>query len=60
MRGPLSASGRLGNQGPREGSKTAQVVTILQRKNGVTLDKIMKTKEGSPRKDVQGRIANLD
>jgi hypothetical protein len=29
--------------GPREGSKTAQVVTMLQRKNGATLGEIMKT-----------------
>jgi phage protein D len=29
--------------GPREGSKTAQVVAMLQRKNGATLPEIMKT-----------------
>src|ERR1035437_4467982 len=29
--------------GPREGSKTAQVVAMLQRKNGATLSEIMKT-----------------
>jgi hypothetical protein len=29
--------------GPREGSKTAQVVAMLQRKNGATLAEIMAT-----------------
>ena len=29
--------------GPREGSKTAQVVAMLQRKNGATLSEVMKT-----------------
>jgi hypothetical protein len=29
------------SEGPREGSKTAQVVTMLQRKNGATLAEIM-------------------
>jgi hypothetical protein len=30
-------------EGPREGTKTAQVVAMLQRKNGATLAEIMKT-----------------
>ena len=30
------------SDGPREGSKTAQVVAMLQRKNGATLEEIMK------------------
>ena len=30
-------------EGAREGSKTAQVVTMLQRKNGATLSEIMET-----------------
>ncbi|MGA2270890.1 MAG: DUF3489 domain-containing protein [Bryobacteraceae bacterium] len=29
--------------GPREGSKTARVVAMLQRKNGATLSEVMKT-----------------
>jgi hypothetical protein len=35
-------------EGPREGSKTALVVAMLQRKNGATLAEIMKTMGTSP------------
>ena len=36
-----TAAKKLENAGPREGSKTAQVVAMLQRKNGATLAEIM-------------------
>jgi hypothetical protein len=42
--------------GPREGSKTAQVVAMLQRKNGATLDEIM-DKMGWQRHTVRGFMA---
>jgi len=42
--------------GPREGSKTAQVVTLLQRKNGATLVEIME-KMGWQRHTVRGFMA---
>ncbi|HXN49225.1 MAG TPA: DUF3489 domain-containing protein [Bryobacteraceae bacterium] len=42
--------------GPREGSKTAQVVAMLQRKNGATLAEIMKTM-GWLRHTVRGFVA---
>ena len=42
--------------GPREGSKTAQVVTMLQRKNGATLSEIME-KMGWQRHTVRGFMA---
>jgi hypothetical protein len=42
--------------GPREGSKTAQVVAMLQRKNGATLAEIM-TKMGWQRHTVRGFMA---
>jgi hypothetical protein len=42
--------------GPREGSKTAQVVALLQRKNGATLAEIM-TKMGWQKHTVRGFMA---
>jgi hypothetical protein len=42
--------------GPREGSKTAQVVAMLQRKNGATLEEIM-NKMGWQRHTVRGFMA---
>ncbi len=42
--------------GPREGSKTAQVVAMLQRKNGASIDEIMKTM-GWQRHTVRGFMA---
>ena len=42
--------------GPREGSKTAQVVTMLQRKNGATLAEIM-SKMGWQKHTVRGFMA---
>ena len=42
--------------GPREGSKTAQVVAMLQRKNGVTLAEIME-KMGWQKHTVRGFMA---
>jgi hypothetical protein len=42
--------------GPREGSKTAQVVAMLQRKNGATLPEIM-AKMGWQRHTVRGFMA---
>ena len=41
---------------PREGSKTAQVVTMLQRKNGATISEIME-KMGWQRHTVRGFMA---
>jgi len=42
--------------GPREGSKTAQVVALLQRKNGATLEEIM-DKMGWQKHTVRGFMA---
>jgi len=42
--------------GPREGSKTAQVVAMLQRKNGATLEEIM-SKMGWQKHTVRGFMA---
>src|ERR1051326_9541638 len=42
--------------GPREGSKTAQVVAMLQRKDGATLEEIMK-KMGWQKHTVRGFMA---
>jgi hypothetical protein len=44
------------NAGPREGSKTAQVVAMLQRKNGATLSEIME-KMGWLKHTVRGFMA---
>jgi hypothetical protein len=44
------------SEGPREGSKTAQVVAMLQRKDGATLEEIMK-KMGWQRHTVRGFMA---
>ena len=44
------------SSGPREGSKTAQVVALLQRKNGATLAEIME-KMGWQRHTVRGFMA---
>jgi predicted transcriptional regulator len=43
-------------EGPREGSKTAQVVALLQRKNGATLAEIM-DKMGWQKHTVRGFMA---
>ena len=43
-------------EGPREGSKTAQVVAMLQRKNGATLAEIME-KMGWQKHTVRGFMA---
>jgi hypothetical protein len=45
-----------GSAGPREGSKTAQVVAMLQRKNGATLEEIM-TQMGWQKHTVRGFMA---
>jgi hypothetical protein len=44
------------SEGPREGSKTAQVVAMLQRKNGATLAEIM-SKMGWQKHAVRGFMA---
>jgi hypothetical protein len=44
------------SEGPREGTKTAQVVALLQRKNGATLAEIME-KMGWQRHTVRGFMA---
>ena len=56
-----SAQGQEGredrlSEGPREGTKTAQVLALLQRKNGATLAEIME-KMGWPRHTVRGFMA---
>ena len=50
------AAKKAENAGPREGSKTAQVVAMLQRKNGATLVEIME-KMGWQRHTVRGFMA---
>jgi hypothetical protein len=40
---PKAKKAAKGSEGPRDGSKTAQVVAMLQRKNGVTISEIMET-----------------
>jgi hypothetical protein len=54
-KGKTAAKAR-GAAGPREGSKTAQVVAMLQRKNGATISEIMKTM-GWQRHTVRGFMA---
>jgi hypothetical protein len=50
------AANKEENAGPREGSKTAQVVAMLQRKNGATLVEIME-KMGWQKHTVRGFMA---
>lgn len=40
---PKAKKAVKGSDGPREGSKTAQVVAMLQRKSGATISEIMET-----------------
>src|ERR1039458_8726305 len=53
---PKKATKAPESAGPREGSKTAQVVAMLQRKNGATLAEIME-KMGWQRHTVRGFMA---
>jgi hypothetical protein len=53
---PKKAAAEKENAGPREGSKTAQVVAMLQRKNGATLTEIM-DKMGWQKHTVRGFMA---
>ncbi len=53
-KGKKTAKGK--DDGPREGSKTAQVIALLQRKNGATLVEIME-KMGWQRHTVRGFMA---
>jgi hypothetical protein len=50
------AAKKAESAGPREGSKTAQVVAMLQRKNGATLAEIME-KMGWQKHTVRGFMA---
>jgi hypothetical protein len=50
------AAKKAESTGPREGSKTAQVVAMLQRKNGATLEEIME-KMGWQKHTVRGFVA---
>ena len=53
---PRKAAKARESAGPREGSKTAQVVAMLQRKNGATLAEIME-KMGWQKHTVRGFMA---
>ena len=53
---PKKAAKAPESAGPREGSKTAQVVAMLQRKNGATLAEIME-KMGWQKHTVRGFMA---
>jgi hypothetical protein len=53
---PKKAAKAPESAGPREGSKTAQVLAMLQRKNGATLAEIME-KMGWQRHTVRGFMA---
>jgi Protein of unknown function (DUF3489) len=53
---PKKAAKAPDSAGPREGSKTAQVVAMLQRKNGATLAEIM-AKMGWQKHTVRGFMA---
>ena len=53
---PKKAAKAPESAGPREGTKTAQVVAMLQRKNGATLAEIME-KMGWQRHTVRGFMA---
>jgi hypothetical protein len=55
-KGATAKDGATGAKGPREGSKTAQVVAMLQRKEGATLAEIME-KMGWQRHTVRGFMA---
>ena len=55
-KGKTAAKARDAAIGPREGSKTAQVVAMLQRKGGATISEIMKTM-GWQRHTVRGFMA---
>ena len=53
---PKGKKAKAKDSGPREGSKTAQVVALLQRKNGATLVEIME-KMGWQKHTVRGFMA---
>ena len=55
-RGATAKDGATGAKAPRDGSKTAQVVAMLQRKNGATLAEIME-KMGWLKHTVRGFMA---
>jgi len=52
------AAKKAESAGPREGSKTAQVVAMLQRKNGAILSEIM-DKMGWQKHTVRGFMAGV-
>ena len=55
-KGKRAAKPAKADSGPREGSKTAQVVAMLQRKNGATLAEIM-SQMGWRKRTVRGFMA---